>query len=61
MLVKVTSFLLGLYSFHRVRGVLFVFFCKGGMENEGKGQGQPIIIFKRYNNLLHLLQLFQIK
>lgn len=61
MLVKVTGFLLGLYSLHRVWGFLFVLCCKGGMEKKGKDQVQLIIIFKRHNDLLHLLQLFQIK
>lgn len=60
MLDKFTSFLLGLYSLHRFWGGV-VFFCKGGMEKEGKDQGQPIVIFKGYKDLLHLLQLFQTK
>lgn len=53
------KFLLGLYSLHRVLG--FCLFCKSGMEKEGKNQGQPIIIFKRYSDLLHPFHLFQIK
>lgn len=60
MLVKVTGFWLGLYSLHRVWGFLFILFCKSGMEKNGKDQGQLIIILK-HNDLLHLLQLFQIK
>lgn len=43
MSVKVISFLPGLYSLHRVLG--FVLFCQGGMQREGKDQGQLIIIF----------------
>lgn len=43
MLVKLVSFLLGLYSLRRVLG--FVLFCKGGMQKEGKDQGQLILIF----------------
>lgn len=31
------------------------------MEREGKDQGQLIIIFEGYDDLLHLLHLFQIK
>lgn len=58
MLGKVAGVFLGMYSSFLSS---FVLCLKGGVQSDGKDQGQPTILDEKSNKFLHLLHLFQTK